>query len=174
MGPSRFTIPEILAAQAPDAPAELIYCLSLERYFFEIPADQELDLRREYDCSRVASVPPESPVGQALGQALRDYWAGVVEVAPVELEEVHAIQQFGPYFAIQVRFRVNGRPHPPEIFIAAQTPPGFQFVAQTGAGGSDRSYILRNLHAQHPAAPPELLACLALDAWGLSTLTPAP
>lgn len=172
--PSRFTIPEILSRQAPDAPAELIYCLSLEHYFFEIPAEQELDLRREYDCSRVASVPPESPAGQALSRALRDYWAAVVEVAPVELEEVHAIQQLGPYLVIQVRFRVNGRPQTPEIFIAVQTPPGFQFVAQTGAGGADRAYILRDLHAQHPPVPPELLACLALDAWALSTPTPAP
>jgi len=124
-----------------------------------------------------ATVPSASsvtPVGWAISNSLVDYWSGVVEVATVELDKVYSIQQLGPFFAIQLRFLVNHRSTPPEIFIAKDTAEGYQFLAQTGADSPNRSYLLRTLYAQDPSIPGELLACLTLDSSSLETPTSSP
>jgi hypothetical protein len=172
--PSRYTFPEYLPRELPDAPPELFYCMSLGHYFFQIQDQEELDLRREYSCTLVQSLQVDSPMGWAISHALVDYWKGVIEVVPVELEQVYSIHQLGPFFAIQVRFLVNHRSEPPELFIARETAQGYEFVAQTSGGGPDRTYLLRYLNSQDTSIPPELLVCLDLYAWLLNTPTPAP
>lgn len=172
--PSRFTLPELFTRQLPDAPPELFYCMSLSHIFFDIPLSQELDLSREYNCATVETVPPDSPPGWAIGQALLDYWVAMMEPASVKLDRVYAIQRLKPYLAIQARFLINDRLEPPEIFIAKETEAGYQFGLPASGDGSDRTYLLRFLYAQDTSIPPELLACLKLDGWLLATPTPAP
>lgn len=172
--PSRFTFPEYFTNQLPDAPPELFYCMSQGHYFFQILPQEELDLRRHVDCALVQSIQVDSPMGWPISHSLVDYWSDVIDVATVELDQVYSIQQLGRFYAIQVRFLINHRSEPPEIFIAKDTAEGYQFLAQTGGGGPDRSYVLRTLYAQDPSIPAELLACLNLDGWLLDTPTPAP
>jgi hypothetical protein len=91
-----------------------------------------------------------------------------------QVDQGYAIQPLEPYLAIQVRFQVNDRLAPLEVFIAKEAEPGYQFGLPYPVGGANPAEMLRYLHAQDTSIPPALLACLRQDGWMLKTFTPAP
>ena len=167
---SRYTIPEYFAEQLPSAPPELFYCMDVSRLVENAPA-QELDLNREYNCSALETIPVDSAEGQAISQVILDFQKSGSADFKVELEEVRSIVRLEPYLAAQAQFRVEGRLGPPILFILEGGTGSFKVIGSFMGPTLSRKSFLREVYAEVPNVPPELLACLELD-WFFAKPTP--
>lgn len=168
---SRYSIPEYFVERLPDLPPELFYCLDVERYLGDVP-DPELDLSQEYDCSLVESV----AAGSSEGQALADYLLATRNseaIRLVELEKIDSIQRQGLTFFVQASFLEDGRSEGPRLYVLEQSAGGYQAIAQYTGPMFTRSALVRDLYAQAPGLPAELLACADLAPL-YARLTPVP
>jgi hypothetical protein len=167
---SRYVIPEYFVEQLPGVPPVLFYCLDVSRFVDDVPA-QELDLERDYDCSLIEQVPVDSPRGQAVNQAILAFMKDPHQPYRIRVGEVHSIARQGNYTMVQVSFVTNGR-EPPSLLVFEETPQGYQTVAYYSGPTGNRSGFLRQLYAEFPGLPVELLTCIDLR-WFYSPLTPA-
>jgi WD40 repeat protein len=169
---SRYTIPEYFAEQLPGAPPELFYCMDLSRLVENAPA-QELDLNREYNCSVLEDIQVDSPEGQDISHVMLDFQKSGASGSPVELDEVRSIVRLEPYLAAQARFRVEGRPELPILFILEGSTGSYRVIGSFMGPTLSRKSFLREVYADVPDVQPELLECLELD-WFFARPTPTP
>ena len=102
--------------------------------------------------------------------ALKDYYQGMEE----ELVDIHSIQRQGDYYAVLSGYQVNRQPGPPGFFVLKRTGEAMEPIfAIFGGGVYTREMFIRNLNAEVPGLPPELLNCLDVSEL-FTRLTPAP
>jgi Tol biopolymer transport system component len=169
---SRYTIAEYFSEQLPEVPPELFYCMDVSRLVENAPA-QELDLDREYDCAILEAIPVDSTEGQAVSQVLLDFQKGNRPDLQVELDEVRSILRLGPNLAAQARFRLEGRPEPPVLFLLEGSAGNYKVTDYFTGPTLTRKSFLREVYAEVPEMAPELLACLELD-WFFTRPSPTP
>jgi len=84
---------------------------------------------------------------------------------------VHTIVRLESHLAAQSCFLVAGRLDMPRLFLLESAAGSYQVTGEYSGPTLTWAYFLRQVYAENPSAPPELLACLDLD-WFLSP--PAP
>ena len=88
--------------------------------------------------------------------------------------DIVSIQRQGDYYAVQASYKVNRKPGPPDFFILKRSGGEVEVAFYTGgARAYTRSVFIRNLYAEVPDLPPELLDCLDLR-WMFNLPTPTP
>jgi hypothetical protein len=123
-----------------------------------------------YDCSRVESIPTDGEEGRSIVGAIQAFY----QMSEEEPVDIVSIQHQGDYYAVQAGYKVNRMPGPPDFFILNRS--GGDVEVAFYIGGSKaytRSTFIRNLYAQVPDLPQELLNCLDLRGiFNLPTPTP--
>jgi hypothetical protein len=163
-------LPEFFAERAPQAPRELFECMDMT-HFVQVPPVGEFTFDPQADCSQVESVPTQSETGAVVAAVLNDWYQAMSE----ELVRVEAIQRQNDYYAIITDFKVNPQPGLKGYFILKVTNGELEvlYTIGGGPGAATRSIFIRNLYAEVPELPSELLNCLDVSIL-FARLTPAP
>jgi hypothetical protein len=163
-------LPDFFAEHAPQAPRELIGCADTSR-FVDVPPAGEFAFDPRADCSPVESVPVDSEAGMAITGVLNEWYQTISE----ELVKVEAIQRQGNYYAVTTDFKVNPQPGLKGFFIVEETNGDYTvlYTIGGGPGAQTRLIFIRNLFAEVPDLPTELLNCLDVSLL-FARLTPEP